>query len=254
VKIPAGGWGDIQVSPMDTEVRVETLVRKPRTPLEPAFPYTVVMDIHARGNQAPPRATAPGISARGFPATVDGLTRHRDRLEVRAEWPADRPCSRTGPIILTESRRHTASATATRPVPWTGVGQSVLDTGFPSPIVTPGSREFRSPPALPVLHLDDVNRGLRAFVTPATDRHTLAPPPGFAVALTPRQRMARTRQYEEYTDPNTELAIAQADVSWGNVARQDSSTGDGTGSVNGESQGPADKSYLPFASKISLVL
>jgi len=65
--------------------------------------------------------------------------------------------------------------------------------------------------------------------------------------------MARTRQFEEFTHSTTELAIAQADASWGNVARQDSSTGDGTGSVNGESLGPADKSYLPFASKISLI-
>ena len=40
---------------------------------------------------------------------------------------------------------------------------------------------------------------------------------------------------------------------WGQVASRSSSTGDRAGSVSGESLTPAERTYLPFASKISLI-
>ena len=197
---------------------------------------------------------------RGFSLAVDGIVRHPGRLETRVDGPIiERPVSRTGTVILTGSRRRTATATATTSVPWPGDGQAVLDTGFQSPIVTPGHRGKRSPAAgvseaqLPVLHLDDVRAELCAFKTPAMDRHVRRPPPGFAAPLTPRERMARTRQYQDLFDSPVERAIVGADESWRHVARQDSSTGDTALSVSGDSQTSAEQSYLPFASKIELV-
>jgi len=81
----------------------------------------------------------------------------------------------------------------------------------------------------------------------------MRPPPGFVALLTPRERMARTRHYSELLNFSTELAIAGADESWQDVARQDSSTGDAARSLSGDSLPSAEWSYLPFASKISLV-
>ena len=65
--------------------------------------------------------------------------------------------------------------------------------------------------------------------------------------------MVRTRQYGYLLDSPMERAIADADESWRDVVMRYSSTGDAARSVSGDSQASAERSYLPFASKISLV-
>ena len=46
-------------------------------------------------------------------------------------------------------------------------------------------------------HLFDVEAQPQAFLTPSTDSHVMRPPPGFAMPLTPREWMARTRLLED---------------------------------------------------------
>ena len=213
-------------------------------------------------NRQPSQAvsTAVGTPVLGLPAAVDGISRYPGRPVTGVEWPiAERPLHRTGPVILTESRRRTATATATRPVPWTGDRTDVLATDVRSPILTPGHGGIlpamagaRGSP-LPLLHLDDVSAGLRSFETPVMERYVRRSPPGFVAPLTPRERMARTRRYADLFDSPVERAIVAADESWRDVAGQDSSTGDAARSVSGDSQASAGKVYLPFASKIALV-
>jgi len=133
---------------------------------------------HAQGNQALAGTThgpQPPCTRRWNSREWASGRRGRDCPAPRPErygvGVASRPGAvvHVGPVILTESRQHTD--TATIPVPWSGDREAVQATEYRSPILTPGQRGIRSPAVgvqespLPVLHLSDVSAGLRSFET-----------------------------------------------------------------------------------------
>ena len=184
---------------------------------------------------------------------------NKNLVQARVEWQAvQQQPPRTGGFILNCNRRSKAVATVTRPVPWTGEYTQAIDQVYGSPIVTPGHMGYHANALnlevpLDVAHLSDLEAQPRPFRTPSTDSHAMLPPPGFAVPLTPRERMARTRHFEELQASLEEPHFPGGPGTWGHVARGSSSMGDRAESASGESLTSVERTHLPFSSKISLI-
>ena len=186
---------------------------------------------------------------------------------VLADGVREQPCSNglSGPWLDNQRSRSVASTgrgkllptatVTTAPVPgrWSVPAEHATVVAQQSPVRTPGHGGYGTPchgvPLLPLLSPEDLEGTLRQFSTPSTERHAIGTPPGFFVPPTPRERLARARMLRDFIPPPVEVRPPVARGEWPPVARQDEPV------VRDSSMDCSshDLSYLPFASKVSLV-